>query len=132
MAGFASFDSNYYYIGACNLEYPKKYEVFLNNPSIAVDDLRKAFEEERREVLKVYECRGKSFTYDISVVASLYSSTNHIDGSKFEPIAEKLVLQTYLPDFNYVITLRANHINLTVNSGKYLRYPERGSNLEYL
>ncbi|MDE6195594.1 MAG: DUF1672 domain-containing protein, partial [Erysipelotrichaceae bacterium] len=47
IASYASFHSNYYYISAAYIDYRKTYEMFLNNPSIAVDDLRKAFEEER-------------------------------------------------------------------------------------
>ena len=131
IASYASFHSNYYYISTAYIDYPKTYEMFLNNPAISVNELKISFEQEREEIMKNDNIKDKS-PYNPNVVVSLYSSTNDIDESKFEPIADKLIEQTYLPDFNYLIVLHPNEININVNNTNVLRYPEHGSDPRYL
>ena len=131
MGSYASFKSNYYYMGVSYIRYRKTYEMFLNNPDISANELKISFEQEREEINQNDDIKDKS-PYNPNVVVSLYSSTNDIDESKFEKIADKLVLQTYLPDFNYAIVLHPNEININVNSTKVLRYPEGGRDPEYL
>ena len=131
MASFASYSSNYYHMSVGYMDYKETYEMFLNNPSISVNELKISFEQEREEINQNDDIKDKS-KYNPNIAVTLYSSTNDIDESKFEPIVDKLISQIYLPQFRYYIIIYSNKININVDSTKYLIYPKAGSIPNYL